>query len=52
MGIFDVLDLGLFGVGVCLGARLIGVGISMVVGVFVGEILGVGCVLMGELEVV
>ena len=40
----------MFWVGVCLGARLICVGISMVVGIFVGEILGAGYVLVGWLE--
>ena len=34
-----------------MGARLICVGISMVVGVFVGRFLGVGYVLVGWLEV-
>ena len=32
----------MFWVGVCLGARLICVEISMVVGIFVGRFLGVG----------
>ena len=41
----------MFWVWVCLGLGLINVGISMVVGVFVGEILGVGGVLVGWLEV-
>ena len=41
----------MFWVWVCLGARLINVGISMVVGVFVGRFLGVGVILVGELEV-
>ena len=42
----------MFWVGVCLGARLIGVGISMVVGIFVGVIWG--CIEVGGsgLEVV
>lgn len=34
----------MFWVGVCLGFGLICVEISMVVGIFVGEILGVGVV--------
>ena len=34
-----------------MGARLICVGISMVVGIFVGVILGIGYVLVGWLEV-
>ena len=41
----------MFWVWVCLGARLICVEISMVVGVFVGRFLGVGDLLVGELEV-
>ena len=36
----------MFWVGVCLGARLIGVEISMVVGIFVG-VIGVEIVEMG-----
>ena len=40
----------MFWIWVCLGLGLINVGISMVVGIFVGEILGVGYVLVGELE--
>ena len=32
----------MFWVGVCLGVGLINVGISMVVGIFVGRFLGVG----------
>ena len=39
LGFWGVL---VFWVGVCLGLGLIGVGISMVVGIFVGEILGNG----------
>ena len=42
----------MFWIWVCLGLGLICVGISMVVGIFMGEILGVGYVLVGELEVV
>lgn len=41
----------MFWVGVCLGVELINVGISMVVGVFVGVRVGVGGVFLGELEV-
>ena len=41
----------MFWVGVCLGVGLICVGISMVVGIFVGRFLGVGVVRLGELEV-
>ena len=41
----------MFWVGVCLGLRLIGVEISMVVGVLWGEILGSGLVLVGWLGV-
>ena len=41
----------MFWVWVCLGLGLINVGISMVVGVFVGRFLGVGGVLVGWLEV-
>ena len=41
----------MFWVWVCLGLVLINVGISMVVGVFVGRFLGVGGVLVGWLEV-
>ena len=41
----------MFWVWVCLGLELINVGISMVVGVFVGRFLGVGVVFLGELEV-
>lgn len=40
----------MFWVGVCLGLGLINVGISMVVGIFVGEILGVRYVLAGWLK--
>ena len=39
LGFWGVL---VFWVGVCLGLRLICVGISMVVGIFVGRFLGVG----------
>ena len=41
----------MFWVWVCLGLGLINVGISMVVGIFVGRFLGVGGVLVGWLEV-
>ena len=41
----------MFWVGVCLGVGLINVGISMVVGIFVGEIFGVRDLLVGWLEV-
>lgn len=41
----------MFWVGVCLGAGLICVGILMVVGIFVREILGVGIWVLGELGV-
>ena len=37
---------------VCLGLGLICVGISMVVGIFVGRFLGVGSMFLGWLEVV
>ena len=37
----------MFWVWVCLGLGLINVGISMVVGIFVVEVLGVGGVLVG-----
>ena len=47
LGFWGVLG---FWVWVCLGLELICVGISMVVGIFVGEILGVGYVLVGWLE--
>lgn len=40
----------MFWIWVCLGARLICVGILMVVGIFVGEILGSGVVRLGELK--
>ena len=40
----------MFWVWVCLGLGLICVGILMVVGIFVGEILGAGGVLVGWLE--
>ena len=42
----------MFWVWVCLGLGLINVGISMVVGIFVGVRVGSGLVLVGELEVV
>ena len=42
----------MFWVGVCLGLELICVGISMVVGIFVGEIFGGGDLLVGWLKVV
>ena len=42
----------MFWVWVCLGLGLINVGISMVVGIFVGEILGAGVVKLRELKVV
>ena len=45
LGFWGVL---VFWVGVCLGARLIGVEISMVVGIFVGEIWGVRWGWLGE----
>ena len=48
LGFWGVL---MFWVQVCLGLGLICVGISIVVGIFVGEILGVGYVLVGWLEV-
>ena len=41
----------MFWIWVCLGVGLINVGISMVVGVFVGRFLGVGVYWLGELEV-
>ena len=41
----------MFWVWVCLGARLICVEISMVVGVFVGRFLGVGVYWLGGLGV-
>ena len=37
----------MFWIWVCLGLGLINVGISMVVGIFVGVILGIGYVLVG-----
>ena len=40
----------MFWIGVCLGLGLICVGISMVVGIFVGVILGVGVDWLGEVE--
>ena len=40
----------MFWVGVCLGLGLICIGISMVVGIFVGVILGSGLVRLGELK--
>ena len=40
----------MFWVWVCLGLGLICVGISMVVGIFVGEILGSGVDWLGELK--
>ena len=42
----------MFWVGVCLGIGLINVGISMVVGVFVGRFFGEWSMFLGELEVV
>ena len=42
----------MFWVWVCLGVGLINVGISMVVGIFVGRFLGGGDVFLGWLEVV
>ena len=48
LGFWGVL---MFWVWVCLGERLICVGISMVVGIFVGRILGVRVILIGWLEV-
>ena len=47
LGFWGVL---VFCVGVCLRLGLIGVGISMVVGAFVGVRLGSGYVLVGWLE--
>ena len=41
----------MFWVGVYLGARLMGVGISMVMEILLGEILGVVIRFLGELEV-
>ena len=41
----------MFWIWVCLGLGLINVGISMVVGVFVGRFWGLGDLLVGELEV-
>ena len=41
----------MFWIWVCLGLELICVEISMVVGIFVGRFLGVGDLLVGELEV-
>lgn len=43
LGFWGVL---MFWIWVCLGARLIGVGILMVVGIFVGVILGSGIILL------
>ena len=48
LGFWGVL---VFWVWVCLELGLINVGISMVVRVFVGRFLGVGDLLVGELEV-
>ena len=47
LGFWGVL---IFWVWVCLGLGLINVGISMVVGIFVGVILGCGVVRLGELK--
>ena len=47
LGFWGVL---MFWIQVCLELELICIGISMVVGIFVGEILGVGYVLLGWLE--
>ena len=48
LGFWGVLG---FWIQVCLELGLIGVGISMIVGIFVGEILGSGLVRLGELGV-
>ena len=40
----------MFWIGVCLGLELICIGISMIVGIFVGVILGVGLVRLGKLK--